>query len=173
LEIVNIVAIGIMQEPFDLDMLSNKIAGTSFPKNSRTWLKMNLLPEKYYIAFYRSGKFLITGVKNIEAIDGIILRVLNVLKKSDITAIFKTVKIVNMVLMDKLDLKKSLNEIIVSLDDIKASYEPEQFPGLIYKDKHKKINYLLFSNGKIIITGVTDVEYAKKNLEEFKNLIIG
>lgn len=36
----------------------------NYPKIA--WLKMRLKPENYYIAFYRSGKFLIRGVKDFD-----------------------------------------------------------------------------------------------------------
>jgi transcription initiation factor TFIID TATA-box-binding protein len=171
LEIVNIVAIAIMHEPFDLERISKKIEGTEFASSGAKWLKMRLKPENYYTAFYKSGKFLITGVKNLDNVNEIVQRVLNILKKAGINAALKTVKINNIVLMDKIELRQSLDNLIISMDDSRASYEPEQFPGIIYKDKKEGINYLLFSSGKIIITGVTDIELAKKNLEDFKNKI--
>jgi transcription initiation factor TFIID TATA-box-binding protein len=171
MEIVNIVAIAIMHEPFDLDLISKRIEDTEFPSSGPRWLKMRLKPENYYTAFYKSGKFLITGAKNIDKVNEIVQRVMSKLKDADIDAKLKNLKISNMVLMDKIELKQSLDNLIIAMDDPRASYEPEQFPGMIYKDKEKGINYLLFSSGKIIITGTTDIELARKNLEEFKNMI--
>jgi transcription initiation factor TFIID TATA-box-binding protein len=34
-----------------------------------------------------------------------------------------------------------------------TEYEPEQFPGLVYKLKEANATFLLFSNGKIVCTG--------------------
>ena len=34
-----------------------------------------------------------------------------------------------------------------------SEYEPEQFPGLVYKLPGTKATFLLFSNGKIVCTG--------------------
>ena len=34
-----------------------------------------------------------------------------------------------------------------------TEYEPEQFPGLVYKLMEAKATFLLFSNGKIVCTG--------------------
>lgn len=73
--------------------------------------------------------------------------------------------------MDKVNLNKSLDYLIVAMDDSRASYEPEQFSGLMYKDKKVGINYLLFPSGKVVITGVKDIEIAKKEFKEFKRLI--
>ena len=171
MEIVNIVAIAIMKEPFDLELISKTVIGTEFASSRTKWLKMRLKPENYYTAFYKSGKFLITGVKTIEKVNEITQRVLDILKKNEIHAELNTLKISNIVLMDQIELNQSLDNLIISLDDPRASFEPEQFPGLIYKDNKEGINYLLFSSGKIIITGVTDIDLAKKNLEKFKQIV--
>lgn len=171
MEIVNIVAVAEMKEPFDLLLISKKMKNSEFTSHGARWLKMRLKPENYYTAFYKSGKFLITGVKSNDKLNEIVQRILNLLNNGGINAELKTVKIHNIVLMDKVNLNKSLDYLIVSMDDSRASYEPEQFPGLMYKDKKVGINYLLFPSGKVVITGVKDIEIAKKEFKEFKRLI--
>jgi transcription initiation factor TFIID TATA-box-binding protein len=74
MKIVNIIAIAKMEKPFELEELYNKLNNTEM---ASTWLKMRLQPENYYIAFYRSGKFLITGIKDIKMVDTICSRVIN------------------------------------------------------------------------------------------------
>ena len=49
MEIVNILAVAKMKEPFDLDVLLNRLDNT---ERAPVWLKMRLKPENYYIAFY-------------------------------------------------------------------------------------------------------------------------
>ena len=48
-------------------------------------------------------------------------------------------------------------------------YEPEQFPGMIIKDEG--YSFLLFSSGKIILTGVKNMESIKPALYSFKEKI--
>ena len=45
----------------------------------------------------------------------------------------------------------NLNTLAMKLDN--TEYEPEQFPGLVYKLLDDKATFLLFSNGKIVCTG--------------------
>jgi transcription initiation factor TFIID TATA-box-binding protein len=45
----------------------------------------------------------------------------------------------------------NLNTLAMKLDN--TEYEPEQFPGLVYKLHEAKATFLLFSNGKIVCTG--------------------
>jgi len=46
-----------------------------------------------------------------------------------------------------------LNLDLISLTLDRTIYEPEVFPGLIYKVAEPKVCFLLFSSGKIICTG--------------------
>lgn len=169
MEIVNIVAVVEMENSFDLDVLLEKLDNTEL-NSSKRWLKMRLMPENYYIAFYKSGKFLMTGLKSFKELDNVMERVLNILDKANIKNTIKKLKISNVVLTDSINLKSSIETIAISLNDHKISYEPEQFPGLFYKDKNG-ISYTLFSSGKIIITGSNDIKIAENNLKLFKKLI--
>ena len=47
----------------------------------------------------------------------------------------------------------NLNKIAMSLSLDKIEYEPEQFPGLVYRLDNPKVVVLLFGSGKLIITG--------------------
>ena len=155
------------EKPFDLEVLSDKLDNT---ERAPSWLKMRLKPENYYIAFYGSGKFLITGIKDIKMVDIISKRVIKLLNDADIDNSLENVEIKNMVMTDEINLKNSLQDIIVILKASSASYEPETFPGLFYKDADG-ISYTLFSSGKMIITGFKDQKIAENNLKKFKKLI--
>jgi len=167
MEIVNIIAVAKMKEKFDLEELSNRLDNT---ENTAVWLKMRLKPENYYIAFYSSGKFLITGIKTLDMLNIISKRVLKLLYDAGVNNSVEKVEIKNIVMTDEIQLKSSLNDIIISLNTSSASYEPEQFPGLFYKDTDG-ISFTLFSSGKIVITGFIDEKLASNNLKKFKNLI--
>jgi transcription initiation factor TFIID TATA-box-binding protein len=58
------------------------------------------------------------------------------------------------------DLKKvlNLNTIAISLGLENVEYEPEQFPGLVYRIDDPKIVALLFGSGKIVCTGAKKKE---------------
>jgi len=47
-----------------------------------------------------------------------------------------------------------------------TEYEPEQFPGLVYKLKGTKATFLLFSNGKIVCTGTKSEEEVHEALDK-------
>jgi transcription initiation factor TFIID TATA-box-binding protein len=168
--VVNVVAIAKVKEKFDLSLLSNRIPEAEFPSRGAPWLKMRIQPENYYTAFYRSGKFLITGIRDFGAIAALVERVLDILHKIGLTVHLESIRIQNIVLVDHVELNTSLENIIISNNESGFSYEPEQFPGLFYKDA-TGISYTLFSSGSLIVTGFTDLAAAKESINRFKALI--
>lgn len=70
-------------------------------------------------------------------------------------------------------MKLNLNVLAMRLEN--TEYEPEQFPGLVYKLPEAKATFLLFSNGKVVCTGTkseqevhTAMEMLVDRLQEFK-----
>ena len=82
------------------------------------------------------------------------------------------IKIENIVACTALGIKIPLETLVNHLEG--TEYEPEQFPGLVYRMRDPKVAFLLFSSGKIIITGgrrVEDIEVAVKELsKKLKNI---
>ncbi|ADI73381.1 TATA-box binding family protein [Methanohalobium evestigatum Z-7303] len=169
MEIVNVVATVKLNSYLDLASLEDALQDTQVVSTSKVWLKMRLMPENYYVAFYKSGKFLITGVKSTEDISTISNRVLDILKNAGIDVDIEDTYIQNIVAVDKIEMNSTLEKIIYNLDPSKSSYEPEQFPGLIYKNWGA--SFLLFSSGKVVITGVKDENYLDDLITKFKNEI--
>jgi transcription initiation factor TFIID TATA-box-binding protein len=52
----------------------------------------------------------------------------------------------------------------LGLDNVE--YEPEQFPGLVYRIKEPKVAMLLFSSGKIVCAGAGSTEDASIAVEK-------
>jgi transcription initiation factor TFIID TATA-box-binding protein len=59
----------------------------------------------------------------------------------------------------------NINKLSVTLNLENIEYEPEQFPGLVYRIKDPKIVVLIFSSGKLILTGGRNLEDIKKGLD--------
>ena len=63
----------------------------------------------------------------------------------------------------------NLNTLAMKLKN--TEYEPEQFPGLVYKLKEAGATFLLFSNGKIVCTGTKSEDAVEVAVEKLvKNL---
>lgn len=167
MEIVNITATVIMYELFDLDFLHQNLPNS---EKTHVWVKSRIPPFEKYTAFYGSGKFLITGAKSVEEINKVADSVVSFLKDHNINNEIKNIQINNYVLTDEIGTKINLNELVIKLNKFNVSYEPEQFPGLIYKD-YNNITFMLFGSGKINITGVKSLDNIESSIDSFKKLI--
>jgi transcription initiation factor TFIID TATA-box-binding protein len=79
------------------------------------------------------------------------------------------IEVQNIVACSDLGAKINLNAIAISLGLEKVEYEPEQFPGLVYRLDVPKVVVLLFSSGKLVCTGARkpeDVEEAVAKITE-------
>jgi transcription initiation factor TFIID TATA-box-binding protein len=169
IKIANVVATVTLTTPLDLALIHERLPQTEIPGKS-PWLKLRLKPDNTYTAFYKSGKFLIT-TKHPEKLDSIAQRVVTLLHDVDIETEIVKMEIHNVVINTSLPMKSSLESIVVNLDPKKASFEPEQFPALVYKDWG--VSFLLFSTGSCIITGLKKVDDAEMVIQKFKEVIGG
>lgn len=96
--------------------------------------------------------------------------VVSYINKCGIDNKIKHININNRVYIDQLEFEIDLEKLIIELDDYDASYEPEQFPGMNFKDSYS-ITYLLFGSGKITITGVKSLDNFEEHVNEFKELM--
>ena len=60
----------------------------------------------------------------------------------------------------------SLSQLAITLGLEKTEYEPEQFPGLVYRPDNSSCTILVFSSGKMVITGIDDEKKAQRELEQ-------
>ena len=167
MKIVNIVATVNMEKPFDLEELLEKLPNC---ERANVWVKTRMPPYNKYTAFYGSGKFLITGTKSEQELNEVANNVISFIQKYGVNNDIKNININNRVYIDQLDFEVDLEKLIVELNDYDASYEPEQFPGMNFKDSYG-LTYLLFGSGKITITGVKSLDGLEDHVNEFKELI--
>jgi len=74
------------------------------------------------------------------------------------------VKIQNIVASGSVGMDLNLNTLAMKLDN--TEYEPEQFPGLVYKLAEAKATFLLFSNGKVVCTGTKSEQEVHNALDK-------
>jgi len=117
---------------------------------------------------FRTGKMVCTGAKSEKEAKRAIKKVIRELKKSGIIIPGKPeIQVVNMVASVNLSGRIELEEAAYSLG--RTMYEPEQFPGLIYRMDQPKVVFLVFASGKLVCTGATkeeDVYEAVGNLHK-------
>ena len=166
LKIENIVASGVIAESIDLVEFSSKVKGCELNKKRFPGAVYRIQDPKIACLIFSSGKIVMTGIRNDKALaDGLAI-IIKSLKKAGIKPLKEPkVAVTNMVCSYNLGTRINLNKIVLTLNVENIEYEPEQFPGLVYRIKDPKIVTLLFSSGKIILTGGKNLEDVKKGVD--------
>ncbi len=76
----------------------------------------------------------------------------------------KTITIENVVASTAIGQEIDLKSVTLALDG--ADYDPEQFPGLVYRTKEPKTAALIFRSGKIVCTGAKSIEDVDRGLKK-------
>ena len=168
IRIQNVVASVKLNQRFDLNAIIKGNPGVEYNPKRFPGLVFRLKKPKTAILIFSTGKMVCTGAKSAKEAKRAIKKVIRELKKSGIIITGKPeIKIVNMVASANLSGRIELEEAAYSLG--RTMYEPEQFPGLIYRMEEPKVVILLFTSGKLVCTGATkeeDVYTAVENLHQ-------
>lgn len=170
--IQNIVASTKFAEKLDLDLIAQSLEDTEYEPEQFPGLVYRLHTPKTATLLFRSGKANCTGAKNIEDVRTTIDLIAEKLKNLNFV-VFSDLEIVvqNMVATADLGGELNLNEVAVAFGLENIEYEPEQFPGLVYRVKEPRVVMLLFGSGKIVCTGGRTTEDVSAAVEQlFENL---
>jgi transcription initiation factor TFIID TATA-box-binding protein len=116
---------------------------------------------------FRSGKIVCTGAKSIDEVHKSLENVFQSLRNIGIDVKgTPEIKVQNIVASADLHSALNLNAIAVGLGLENIEYEPEQFPGLVYRLSDPKVVVLLFGTGKLVITGGRKPEDAANAVDQ-------
>jgi len=170
IKVENIVASTAFADKLDLDTILRSFEEAEYEPEQFPGLVYKLSNPKTATLLFKSGKANCTGAKNIEDVNKSVDIIAGKLKKIGVD-IYKDLKIVvqNIVAVGDLRGELNLTETAMGLGLENIEYEPEQFPGMVYRIKEPKVAMLLFSSGKIVCTGarqISDVSIAAEKLAE-------
>lgn len=175
LEIVNIVVSGkVDQDKIPLEKMAATLPNTEYNPEQFPGLVLRIKDPKTSALIFNSGKIVCTGARTIENVDRAMIKIVEALKKINVNVKAKPEYTVqNVVASGDIDMNLNLNTLAIKLEN--TEYEPEQFPGLVYKLRGTRATFLLFTNGKIVCTGTKSekevheaVELLIKKLKEIK-----
>ena len=167
IRIQNVVAAATLNQRFDLNAIVKGNPGVEYNPKRFPGLVFRLKKPKTAILIFSTGKMVCTGAKSERKAKQAVKKVVKELKNSGIIIPGKPeIKVVNIVATANLSGRIELEEAVYSLG--KTMYEPEQFPGLIYRMDEPKVVILLFSTGKLVCTGATKEEDVHKAVENLR-----
>ena len=164
IKIENVVASTSLGTELDLKAIVLALDGAEYDPEQFPGLIYRLKEPKTATLLFRSGKAVCTGGKSLEQVEAAISKVVKKIEAAGI--VIKTtpqIEVQNIVASSDLGAKINLNSIAISSGLEKVEYEPEQFPGLVYRLDSPKVVVLLFGSGKLVCTGARkpeDVEIA-------------
>jgi transcription initiation factor TFIID TATA-box-binding protein len=176
ISIENVVASATLNQKVDLNAVVKGYPGVEYRPEQFPGLVFRLKRPKTATLIFNSGKMVCTGAKSEKEARRAVVKVIKELKKGGIIIIGKPeLKIQNIVASASLGGMIDLEKAAYTLG--KTMYEPEQFPGLIYRMDNPKVVILLFASGKLVCTGakkeqdVYDAVYRLHQVLEEKELI--
>ncbi|KAH3664066.1 hypothetical protein OGAPHI_004780 [Ogataea philodendri] len=125
---------------------------------------MRIREPKTTALIFASGKMVVTGAKSEDDSKLAARKYARIIQKLGFNAKFTDFKIQNIV--GSCDVKFPIRlEGLAYAHGTFSSYEPELFPGLIYRMVKPKIVLLIFVSGKIVLTGAKQREEIYKAFE--------
>lgn len=165
LKIENIVASGAIADSIDLTEISQKIPNCELNTKRFPGAVFRIDDPKIASLIFSSGKVVLTGIRDKNALDEGLKLIIGAMQDAGVQTYDEPrVAITNIVCSYDIGKYINLNKVVITLNLENIEYEPEQFPGLVYRIKDPKIVALLFSSGKIILTGGKNLEDIKRGL---------
>lgn len=162
----NVVASVSLHVDIPLEKVSATLKNTEYNPEQFPGLVLRLTNPKVSALLFSSGNIVCTGAKSPKVVKQTVQRIIKELSTIKIKVTKRpTIKVQNIVASGNLDLLLNLDHLVFNLES--AEYEPEQFPGLVYKVPNSHITFLLFGTGKFVCTGAkcqTEIENAVKKL---------
>jgi len=164
---------GSLGREIDLDTLVSEledhlgeIVDANFHSTAMVTVRLEENGPAYTI--YRTGTFQIRGAETENLLTESFRRFEEVLDEIGVDASDIEFRQVTSVFMEDLGREVNLEALAIALGLEHTEYEPEQFPGLIYRPPQYEVTLLIFATGKIIIGGTTDREHAKSAIQHLQ-----
>ncbi|TDH71977.1 hypothetical protein CCR75_004878 [Bremia lactucae] len=170
--VVNVLGSGFVKEPIDIKKLALLVRNADYAPRGFGALVMRFQTPRATVLLYRSGKFVVIGATSVVNAKLAAEKLISILKKVSFPCDSSPFVIRNVVGSTDVCFKIRLEGLArdhVRFSTVSGSlharlsvrqltreafqYEPELFPGLIYRMLRPKCTMLIFISGKLVITG--------------------
>ena len=161
-KIENVVATVVMEitEKIDLNQIVRKHETAEYNPERFPGLVMRITEPKATFLIFSTGKMVVTGLRRADQASPGVKKVIKKIKKAGIEVSNPKITIQNIVASGDLHTNIDLNMAAIVMEY--AMYEPEVFPGLIYRMQEPKTVFLIFSTGRIVCTGAKNKEIVRE-----------
>ncbi|MHA1612503.1 MAG: TATA-box-binding protein [Promethearchaeota archaeon] len=170
----NVVVSVKLHQDLPLDKIAKAYKDAEFNTNKFPGICVHLTAPnpKSTVLIFGNGKCVITGLKFSKDVPKVIEKIVDRFKAINIEITQEPeYEVVNVV--TSINLKQRINLDEASLLLTHSIYEPEVFPGLIFRVEDPKSVFLIFSSGKVVLTGIKSeeqivpcIKFLGKNLKD-------
>lgn len=165
IQIENVVTSSDIGCNLDLAPLAADIPNAQYDASQFPGLVYRSNDPKVTILVFRSGQIVCTGSRSVDRSRTALDRLLGSFDDLGIEYDDPTISVQNIVGVANVDTPLNLNAIAIAFGLENTEYEPEQFPGLVYRLENHPTVALLFGSGKMVVTGGKSTEHVEESVE--------
>jgi len=170
INIENIVITTQIADELDVNKLSEDLPDSKYKPDEFPGLILRFKEPKTAALIFSSGKVICTGAKSIDEANNTITNLISRLKNLGISIYKKPdIKIQNIVASSDFKKVLQLRLLAQALMPENVEYEPEQFPGLVYRINNLGVVILIFGSGKLVCTGAEKLEDVNNAIDIVKD----
>lgn len=164
IKVENVVASAILNVELDLEIIAGALDNVQYEPKQFPGVVYKMDEPKAALLIFSTGKIICTGARSISEAEQAVQRIVEKINDIGVSIPRKpVVDVQNLVASAKLPVELNLTAMAISMHNVE--YEPEQFPGLVYRMADPKVVFLLFASGKIVITGARSIEDAERAVD--------
>lgn len=152
-KINNIVSTASLCCIIDLNAIANQVKNIIYNPRRFSGAICSLKEPKATCLIFKNGQIVCLGARTEEDSFTTIRKLAKILKHFGNEVKLSNFKVQNIVGSFDCQFPINIREIYLKTKSNKLQYEPELFPGLIYRMNKPKITFLIFRSGKIVLTG--------------------
>ena len=173
IEIQNVVASTGIDQELALESVAMDLRGADYDPDNFPGVVYRTEEPRATTLLFRSGKMVSTGASSVEDVHTVLNGVFDDLREMGIEiADEPEVTVQNVVASADLGQRLNLNAIAIGLGLENVEYEPEQFPGLVYRLDDPSVVVLLFGSGKTVVTGGTTSKVVERAVEVVESQLV-
>ena len=155
----------------DLDELAGRIPGADYDKKRFPGLVLHRSSPKVAALIYTPGKIVLTGMPHPDVLSAAFANALEVLRVAGATLEdFDPPRVVNIVSSGTFGEGVALQRLAIAMNLEHIEYEPEVFPGLVYRSRAGGVA-LIFTSGAMIVAGALSIDQARLVSDEVWHLV--
>ncbi|MCC6053386.1 MAG: TATA-box-binding protein, partial [Desulfurococcaceae archaeon] len=166
-----IVATVILEHELDIDQIEISLPEFVYKPEQFPGIVFHIDKPRATALIFRSGKMVVTGTKSVAQLVEAVKRIFKILSRHGVEIYGRPrVQIQNIVAGGDLNAYVNLEKAAYYLED--SMYEPEQFPGLIYRMRDPRVVLLIFSSGKMVITGAKEEKEVERAVKQVADKLL-